>query len=329
MVGGAMTWTLDIMRPLVHRFDDRVRGDMSRFDRLREPAHSRGTVLREPATEAGIIEAEQRLGVKLPPSYRAFLLVTDGAYASSLGAETQQRGENQWRHGLLRVSDVGLTVNADPIGVRIWCDEGGELVNPGEAIRPTAQEPQSVADYKPYREGLVITHIHNGTDRLALVPRPGREEWELWDFHHVGATAHASFGDFLRWFTTRPDRRPKPEDADALVEEYVSGRRYTLNDLAELGDPRAEEFARRSVETGRPQLVAIQLLGKLGNQANIPLLLDLYWKSLGAVRAQTLMALDELDAPDLDDLLRDALASDDESLRSWARWRFNSGERGS
>ena len=323
-----MTWTVDTVRPLVERFDERARNDMSRFDRLRHPAHSRGTVLRDPASEADIVEAEQRLGVKLPPSYRAFLLISNGAYASALGAETHMRGENQWRHGLLRVGDIDRTVNADPLGVRIWCEETADFFTPEQDFVPTAGDPQPVRYYEPFRAGLVITHIHNGTNRLALVPRAGHEEWELWNFFHDGAEAHPSFADFLSWFAARPDRRPKPDNADALVEEYLSHRGFTLVELAEIEDPRAEELARQAVDTGKPDQRAVELLGKLGNPANIPLLRNLYWNSQGGLRAQTLMALDELGAPDLDDILRDALASDYEPLRYWAQWMVSTGEFG-
>lgn len=318
-----MSWTVETMRPLVERFDERVRRDMSRFDWLREPARSRGTVLREAAGEADISEAEHRLGVNLPPSYRSFLLISNGAYASALGAETQHRGENQWRHGLLRIADIERTVKADPVGVQIWCEEIHVHLDQENDFLPVAGDPQPVGYYAPYRDGLVITHIHNGTDRLALVPRPGREEWELWDFHWEGAMAHPSFAHFLEWFVSRPDRRPRPEDADALVEAYVSRSRYTLNDLAELEDPRAEQLARQAAEDGSADQRVVKLLGQLGNPANIPLLHKLYWSGEGALRAQALMALDELHAPELDDILDDALASDYEPLRYWAQWMID------
>lgn len=43
-------------------------------------AAAQGSLLRLPATEAEIHEAEARLGCALPPSYREFLLVSNGAY---------------------------------------------------------------------------------------------------------------------------------------------------------------------------------------------------------------------------------------------------------
>ncbi len=140
-----MSWTVNT--PLVRQFDERVRRDMSRFDRLREPAHSRRTVLRESASETDIAEAESRLGVKLPPSYRSFLLNGNGAYASALGAETQHRGENQWRHGLLRVSGIERTVKADPIGARVWCDEIPAHLDQNNDVLPAAGDPQVVGYY--------------------------------------------------------------------------------------------------------------------------------------------------------------------------------------
>lgn len=129
--GRRVLWTVDAMRPLVAAFDERVRRDMSRFDRLREPAHARGSVLREPASEEDIAGAEARLGVGLPPSYRSFLLISNGAYASALGAEVQYPAFlRDWRHGLLRVADIDRTVNADPVGVEVWCETIPELNDP-------------------------------------------------------------------------------------------------------------------------------------------------------------------------------------------------------
>lgn len=74
---------------LTRLWDQRLRRDASRFDRLAPEAIERGTLLRGPASEPDIDAAERRLGVRLPPTYRAFLLCSNGAYASSLGSEQQ------------------------------------------------------------------------------------------------------------------------------------------------------------------------------------------------------------------------------------------------
>ncbi|MCO5997695.1 SMI1/KNR4 family protein [Actinoallomurus rhizosphaericola] len=44
----------------------------------RGPEQARGWMGREPATEEAVAAAEQRLGVRFPPSYRSFLLTSDG-----------------------------------------------------------------------------------------------------------------------------------------------------------------------------------------------------------------------------------------------------------
>src|SRR5438445_461462 len=77
-----MTWTVDRMKTLAQRFDERVRLDVTGSDVLIAPAQARGSVLRAPASEEDIERVEERLEVRFPPSYRAFLLVSNGAYAS-------------------------------------------------------------------------------------------------------------------------------------------------------------------------------------------------------------------------------------------------------
>jgi len=261
------------MRPLVERFDERVRHDMSRFDRPREPAHSRCSVLRDPASEEDIRRAEKRLGARLPPSYHSFLLLSNGAYASALGAEIQYPYfQKQWRHGLLRVADVDLTVNADPTGVHIWCEHVPEHNNPDNDFLPKPGDPQLVRYYSPYRDGVVVTHIHNGTNRLALVPRRGYDDWELWDFHWEGASAHPSFANFLEWFVARPDRRPKAEDADRLVTMFTTEGTWTLEHVAELGDPRVVKLAGEAIDAGTVDQRIPLLLGRMGGPDSLRLL---------------------------------------------------------
>ena len=320
-----MAWTVESMRPLVERFDRCVREEMSRFDRLLEPAHARGSVLRDPASEEDIGRAEERLGTKLPPSYRSFLLISNGAYASALGAETQHPlARHEWRHGLLRVADIDLSVNADPIGVDVWCNQIPDFSDPANDEVPKPGELTEVGYFAPYRDGLVITHIHNGTNRLSLVPRQGHEEWELWDMHWSGASAHPSFADFLEWYLSRPRRpRPTPEDADRLVSTFRASGTWTLDDLAELGDPRVLDLAREAYEAGNFRQDVARLLGQMAVPESLPLLREMYWGSSGSVRAQTLMALELTRAEDVDEFLEDAVSDDNENVRNWARYRLD------
>ena len=319
-----MVWTVESVRPLLERFDERVRYDMSRFDRLIGPARERNSVLRAPATEDDVARAEARLGVVLPPSYRAFLLVSNGAHASALGAEVG--GGEQWRHGLLPIAEVRRTVDVDTIGVSVFCHELTEYAAVENDFVPVAGDPRPVSYYPPYEHGVVITHIHNGTDRLALVPRPGEEEWELWDFHWEGAAAHPSFADFLAWFAGRPDSKPKPENADAMVEAFLSGRAFTLYDLAEIADPRAVELGVKAIAEGTADGRVAELFRRLGDPEHIPAVERLHDQSDGWDRVQALVALEQLGADDIEQLLQADAKASDENVRSWARRRISERE---
>jgi hypothetical protein len=183
--------------------------------------------------------------------------------------------------------------------------------------------PEPVAYNAPYRHGIVITHIHNGNDRLVLVPRPGNEEWELWDCHWEGPDAHPSFAGFLQWFLDQPDPWPKAEDADTLIATFRAGRIWTLGDLAELGDnSRVFDIAREAIDSDKALQPVAQLLGHMGDPAAIPLLRELYAKTRGYARVQTLQALEEIGAEDLEAFLRDALTDPDDHVRNWASRRL-------
>jgi hypothetical protein len=319
-----MTWSVERMHELVERFDARVRRDLSRFDRLIAPAQARGSVLCEPASEEDVACAERRLGVRLPPSYRSFLLLSDGAYASALGAET----DDGWRHGLLPVREVCTAVDGEARSVEMWCEQSPDLNNPANDDPPEPGNPKMVRYYAPYRNGLLLTHIHNGTNRLVLVPRPGVEEWELWIFAWEGATAHASFADFLDWHVTRPDHRPRPEHADAYVEAFQSGRSFTLGLLAEIADPRAIELALAELQAGSEDTRIPPLLGNLGDPEAIPVLRKTYAdSSTWTMRAAALGALRRLGAEGADELLSQAAEDSDAKLRAWARRALAEDER--
>jgi len=65
-----------------------------------------------PASEDTVRAAEARLGVRLPPSYRNFLLVSNGWLMISILPDE-----------LLKVADVRWLPEADPVLVEIWSGE--------------------------------------------------------------------------------------------------------------------------------------------------------------------------------------------------------------
>ena len=74
------------------------------------------------ASEEAITAAERRLGIDFPPSYRAFLLIANGADAGGLGADSVQRLVRTDPNGLLRVEDVLSLADVAPELVPMWSD---------------------------------------------------------------------------------------------------------------------------------------------------------------------------------------------------------------
>lgn len=315
-----MTWTRDALRPLVERWDERARGGVSRFRGLPPEAAARGSVLRDPATEEQIAAAEERLSVQLPPSYRAFLQVSNGAYASTLGAE-----EGCTRHGFLGVQDVAYAEDADANLVELWTGEDA-LNDPANDRRPLPGRGSDVAYYGPMRHALLVSRPHE-TFRNLLVPREGEEEWELWAFAKEGAIAYRSFADFLLVELTRawwPG--PDPRRADEYVALVRAGRLYYLSELAELADPRVADLACEMLTQEHPPaawewderewertraLQAARTLGLLAEQAFGPVLRCAYDAATTMdMRRATLLALAKCRAPGTPELLASAAEND-------------------
>ena len=103
---------------------------------------------------------------------------------------------------------------------------------------------------------------------------------------------------------------------------HRAGTKWTLFDLAELGDPRVLDLAREEIATGNPDQRHAQLLGHMGDPAAIPLLREMYAKTRGHDRIQTFLAMEEIGAEDLDVFLRDAANDPDKDVREWAARRL-------
>jgi len=332
-----VAWTVETMRPLVERWDERVRGEVSRFRRLVPEAAAAASVLRAAADERQVAAAEDRLSLQLPPSYRSFLLISNGAYASTLGAEAVISGFES-RHGFLAVESVAPAVEADADTVELWTGEP-ELNNPANDRVPASEKSVEVGYFQPIKDALLVSRPHE-TFRDMLVPRAGEVEWELWAFAKEGAIAHRSFADFLLAELGRVDRRPKQEHADKYVAEVREGKLYALERLAELADPRigdialevlADESAPITLADYPPRvrerervLRCAHVLGLLAEKRFIPTLRTAYANAttLEPQRA-TLDALVRCGAADAIDLLANAATNHaDPAMREWAAWKL-------
>jgi hypothetical protein len=322
-------WTPEKLRFIARKWDERVLREVSRFDTLVPEIAERGTVLRDPANEEQVAQAEERLGIRLPTSYRHFLLISNGAHASSLGAE-RVYGGNADRHGLLPVEEVAYAAEVDADTVEMWTGlerEHEEALGEKRSDDPPAcRHWREATRFARLRDGLLISRPSE-TNRLVLVPRPGVDEWELWDMHHSGATVALSFGDYL-WLRVHGEGSwSEPERAEEYVKDVRAGRFQALDSLAEIGDPRAGELAARVLveEWGgeRSRLWAAVVLRKLADPAHIPVLRQAYERAkYPEVRMNIMSALEACGAPDALDLLRASLDDPDPSFRRWAERRL-------
>ncbi|GGK69939.1 hypothetical protein Ppa06_36790 [Planomonospora parontospora subsp. parontospora] len=117
-------------------------------------------------SEAELVRHEERLGVRLPPSYREFLQVTNG-----------WDEETRFSIRMLPIAEVGWTRDVDPELAEIWT-----------STRPGMADTLYVSEHL---EGQVYLLNPN------IVTPDG--EWEAWDFAnwHPGALEFRSFWDLM------------------------------------------------------------------------------------------------------------------------------------
>lgn len=328
-----MEWSVDKVAFLARRWDERVRRETSRFEHLAPEIEERGSVLREPAREEQIVAAEEHLGVRLPPSYRAFLLVSNGAHASFLGTEKLNAAGQPMRHGFLPIEAVAPAAEADAFTVELWTGLDG-LNDPDEDRPPTGRRPTTVGYYQPLKQGLLLSTPLD-TFRQVLVPREGVEEWELWDMAFEGAGAHRSFAEFLRFQVERPKWMPEPERADEYAAAVERGQLGDLDFLAEVGDPRAGPLAAKWLESDELQtewerVRPARVLSKLADPETIPAMLRAYGRASvenDNYRVALLAGLDAAGAAEADELIQAAADDPNEQVRRWASFKLNASDQ--
>jgi HEAT repeat protein len=330
------------MRELVEMWDERMRSDLHPGLELPAQARASGSVLREPATEADIEAAETRLGVRFPASYRAFLAISNGAFASSAGPAYSNCVDG----GFLPVELVQWAAIANAFLVDLWLG----LPQPNHAaIGPPSpgSEPVEVRLFGPLDRGLLIS---GGQDVFldVLVPVEGEAEWQVWQFHHDGAAAYRSFADLLRWQLSRPvDRPPTGEELSSIIERIRHGEIQLSYRLEGTDDPRLfdlaitiledeqifEKLAERYAENGpdvAPRLAenarilcAARMLRSLRRPEAVQPLRAAYRRASDTgSRLNALAAMVECGAPDTDQLIHDAANDQNASVRRWAVFRL-------
>lgn len=225
------------------------------------------SALRPGVAEPEMATAEQRIGQPLPPSYRAFLSRSDGAFGSRFA---QPSGDPGPRY-LFDADSVELTRRSSferaaqyivEMGGEDWPDDWGRTA----ADRVGYQRPEHDEAFyiKNGTEGgnakdwsFKIGHaMHTvtigdwGQEGLLLLNPlvvDGRGEWEVIEFHHFGMTRSASFGEWLSEAVETMER-DHPDDGSPIqippVTEHQQ-RQHTPTDptvwdtigpMLELGD---------------------------------------------------------------------------------------------
>lgn len=138
------------------------------------------------ATSEEVGALEDRLGAALPPSYRQFLLTSNGWLNTTRGIDR-----------ILPAQEVGWTRDTDPELVMAWTDADDERVPDEEYfVYGETQEPFTLRpEYLP--RTLKISHTSGATDVYLLNPcvvAPDGE-WEAWYLAHwlPGAVRYRSF----------------------------------------------------------------------------------------------------------------------------------------
>jgi SMI1 / KNR4 family (SUKH-1) len=229
---------LEELPELLRRWDRAALSSVPYWARLPPEAEARGSILRDGATEEEICAAEERLGVRLPPQYRAFLALSNGAHAGEGGPDFLERGAIFRPAGLLPVQEVVRLEAGVP-----WLWETYSKGRGYEYEQAPFEDGLQVDiwDTTPARDALLISHPEQHAT-VMLVPAEG--EWQVWRAEHTGPEGCASFASWLR-AQLRGLRPAEPVDVDAELAKLDADRSAgIMSHLAASGDPRWFELAR-------------------------------------------------------------------------------------
>jgi hypothetical protein len=148
------------------------------------PGHS----LHPPAGESEVSQLEERLGMSLPPSYRQFLL-----YSNGWGVE---------EYSLWPVAEVGRLRDVDPSTVEAWSAPRGADCRsvPDDLYLIYGEEQNHHAIRAEYLPDTLLVGLWDGDLLLNPHVMTSDGEWEAWLLAGwmAGAERHRSFWDLMK-----------------------------------------------------------------------------------------------------------------------------------
>jgi hypothetical protein len=220
-----------------------------------------GGVLRPGAGEPAVAELESRLGIRLPPSYRRFLLRSDGAHAMpSVGVTAEL--------GFLDCASVAWLRDVDRVTLDIWGyeDQGLDPFSASVPERRYLDHEGGDLDSACVKRGhfRYVLQISAWDEACVFLLNPlvvdQHGEWEAWHFSpsYAGAVRWRSFAALLKYDIAQREQRP------AVVAERAAS---------------AEQAASIALDCARTPderlLAAVQVLYAGERERALPVLIEL------------------------------------------------------
>ncbi len=228
------------MSDLASRWSELLIKDEPKSERLTAAAARTGSLLRPQALESEIQAAEARLGRRLPPSYREFLLVSNGAFGDDAGPvrATSDPEIAYWPSevvgaGFLPVQEIQWLRDVEPVWDEIvtqedWYDEPG----------PVTVDGSQPGNWTPFLNGLLIA-TEKGPGTTVLIPFDGLDEWQLWNITKETSDAYLSFRSFLEYEVAQREPVTSLAEVATLIERARQHDRLASMQLSRVVNPDA------------------------------------------------------------------------------------------
>lgn len=230
-----------------------------------------GSLLRPPASEEQIADVERRLGRELPPSYREFLLVSDGAYGDlrgvtmwdlDRGAESAPPESDVVGVGFLPVADLRWLRTE-----RLWeaelCEDTAMDARDGDGDGRATQDGQEVWPWRAFADGLIIAP-DKGPGTTCLVPFDGTDEWQVWEISKECSEAYLSFRSLLEHMVAAREPVETADVAEHVIAHALLGEPWAWKRLSRITAPDAVPLLVALIEGGRLEPRATEGLGRIG-----------------------------------------------------------------